>query len=219
MQNLADADIKAEIDGVRRFFMEHDTAFFDDVVRETRTDEGHALRAIWYLAWTGELTCDTYACLRNAGFTATLSACYDLASTPAKILRGVTTSAAVTKRMARRGLDPRLGRWSATPRLNGLHDEPGSPESVRKWARQLLDRWGIVTKDILSMECASPSWASLLKEFKRLELLGQVSRGYYIESHYGTQFGLPNAIELLRECRARRSDGKELGYLPDERSR
>ena len=54
-------------------------------------------------------------------------------------------------------------------------------------------------------------------ELKRLELLGQVSRGYYIESHYGTQFGLPEAIELLRECRARRSDGKELGYLPDER--
>jgi hypothetical protein len=48
-----------------------------------------------------------------------------------------------------------------------------------------------------------------------LELLGKVHRGYFIESHQGEQYGLPEAIELLRDCRARRGEG-ELGYLPDE---
>ena len=214
--DLADADIRKEIAGVRAYFAENHTAFFDDVVRDTGIAEGYVLRAVWYLTWTGELTCDTYACLRNAGFTATLSACYDLASTPAKILRGVTTSEAVTDRMERRGLNPRMGRWSATFRLLDRNKERGSRESLKKWVSLLLNRWGIVTKDILAMECAAPSWSALMPEFKRLELLGKVSRGYYIESHYGIQFGLPEAIELLRECRARRSDGRELGYLSDE---
>jgi len=87
---------------------------------------------------------------------------------------------------------------------------------VRRWAHQLLARWGIVTKDILAAEVAAPPWSALLREFKRLELLGKVSRGYFIESHHGEQYGLPEAIELLRDWRARRSDRHELGYLADE---
>ena len=52
--------------------------------------------------------------------------------------------------------------------------------------------------------------------FKRRELLGEINRGHFIESHSGVQYGLPDAIELLRDCRARRREGQALGYLPDE---
>jgi hypothetical protein len=69
---------------------------------------------------------------------------------------------------------------------------------------------------MLDAEDCAPSWGDLLPELKRRELLGQLSRGYYIESHQPDQYGLPDAIELLRDCRARRSDRVELGYLPDE---
>ncbi|MDP6776013.1 MAG: crosslink repair DNA glycosylase YcaQ family protein, partial [Candidatus Latescibacteria bacterium] len=212
----ADADISEEIRTVRAFFRDHPTAFFDDVLREAGVDEGPATRAVWYLAWAGEVTCDSYLCLRHSDFQVSLSACYDLDSTPRKILNGRMSPDRVLKQMRKRGLDPRLGRWSATERLVPPARPLPAKEKTRRWADQLLRRWGIVTRDILEGEVAAPSWGDLLPELKRLELLGQVSRGYFIESHHGEQYGLPDAIELLRECRARRSDGNELGYLEDE---
>ncbi|MHC4718685.1 MAG: Lhr family helicase, partial [Planctomycetota bacterium] len=106
--------------------------------------------------------------------------------------------------------------WSATERLIPPAEPPDEPVILRRWAGHLLRRWGIVTRDMLKAEVAAPSWGRLAREFKRLELLGEVSRGYFIEGHHGAQYGLPEAIELLRDCRARRADGKELGYLPDE---
>jgi len=216
VEEHADADIPEAILTVRGFFRDRTTAFFDDVLRETGIDEGSAMRAVWYLAWAGEVTCDTYLCLRESDFQVTLSACYDLDSTPRKILNGRMSPDRVLKQMRKRGLDPRLGRWSATERLIPPERSLPDQEKIRRWADQLLRRWGIVTRDILEGEVAAPSWGHLLPELKRLELLGKVSRGYFIESHHGEQYGLPDAIELLRECRARRSDGNELGYLEDE---
>ncbi|MHC4715722.1 MAG: DEAD/DEAH box helicase, partial [Planctomycetota bacterium] len=212
----ADVDIPDEIRTVREYFAGNATAFFDDVVADLKMDEGAAMRAVWYLAWCGELTCDTYECLRYADFQVTMSACYDLDSTPRDILRGGTKADRPIRHMKRRRMDPRLGRWSATERLVPPAEPLDEPVILRQWARQLLRRWGIVTRDMLKAEVAAPSWGRLAREFKRLELLGEVSRGYFIEGHHGAQYGLPEAIELLRDCRARRADGKELGYLPDE---
>ena len=212
----ADCDIGDAILTVRQFFQKNGPAFFDDVLDATGLDEGPVLRAVWYLTWCGELYCDTYECVRHAGFYATLSACYDLMNRPWKILRGLETAERVIHRMKRRKLDPRLGRWSPTERLRPPKQPLPEVDVVRRWAHQLLARWGIVSRDMLEREVAAPSWAKLVREFKRLELLGKLQRGYFIESHYGEQYGLPEAVELLRDCRARRSDGRDLGCLPDE---
>jgi ATP-dependent helicase Lhr and Lhr-like helicase len=212
----ADADIGAEILLVRDYFRQHESAFFDDVLDAVPVDEGVATRAVWYLAWAGELTCETYQCLHDADFQVTLSACYDLDSTPRKIVDGRMPAARVLKQMRSRRLDPRLGRWTATERLLPPTTPMSAVDCTQRWTQQLLHRWGIVSRDVLKVESAAPPWAQLLPELKRQELLGRVSRGYFIESHHGEQYGLPEAIELLRECRARRSDGDGLGYLEDE---
>ena len=212
----ADSDIQDEIRTVREYFRENKTAFFDDVVAETELSPDTVLRALWFLAWSGDVTCDTYECVRHADFQVSLSDCYDLANTSRKIVRGVISADLVIEHMRRKKLDPRLGRWWATERLAPPSRPLAPRDIVRRWAELLLRRWGIVSNDILRAETAAPPWSRLVREFKGLELLGQVSRGYYIESHQGEQYGLPEAIELLRDCRARRSDRTELGYLPDE---
>lgn len=212
----ADADIPEVICAVRDYFRAQGTAFFDEVVAAVHCDAGAVMRAVWYLAWCGELSCDTYECVRYADFQVTLSACYDLDSTPWKIMSGRMTAERVIRAMERRRLNPRLGRWSATERLTPAAQPLPQAEVIRRWAEQLLARWGIVSKDILAAEVAAPPWSALVREFKRMELLGQINRGYFIESHHGEQYGLPEAIELLRDCRARRGEGKTLGYLPDE---
>ncbi|MFA6110976.1 MAG: DEAD/DEAH box helicase, partial [Candidatus Latescibacterota bacterium] len=219
----ADVDIRDSIIAVRDHLRQARTAFFDDVVRETGLEADVVERAVWHLAWCGELTCDTFEGLRRADFRATVSACYDLATTPRNIVHWEygtlgwnMTTRKVVDRLRQRGLDPRLGRWSVTERLVADSGPPPREEVVRSWAQQLLARWGVLTRQILDTEVAAPSWADLLPELKRLELLGRVQRGYFIEPHPGEQYGLPEAIELLRECRGRRPEGSPLGYLPDE---
>jgi hypothetical protein len=212
----ADADIPEVIATVRQYMRKHKSAFFDEILSATRCEEGPAQRAVWYLAWTGEVTCDSYECVRHANFTVTLSACYDLASTPQTIILGRVPPDSVLKHMHERKLDPRLGRWWATERLVPPPKALPREDVTRQWADLLLRRWGIVSKDIVTTEVAAPSWGELAREFKRRELLGEINRGHFIESHPGVQYGLPTAIELLRDCRARRSEGQALGYLPDE---
>jgi ATP-dependent Lhr-like helicase len=211
----ADVDIPEVIAAVRGYFREHGTAFFDELLAATGCDEGAVTRAVWHLAWCGEVTCDTYECVRYADFQVMLSACYDLDSTPRKLVSGRVSQDRVLKQMRKRRLDPRLGRWWATERLIPLAKPMPEREVAARWAGQLLRRWGIVTRDLVASEAAAPPWSELLRELKRLELLGRVSRGYFIESHHGEQYGLPEAIELLRDCRARRAED-ETGYLPDE---
>lgn len=213
-EDAADEDIRSDILRVREYLREHNTTYFDPMVTNLGIDASVALRAIWCLAWFGEVSCDTYECLRHSEFTVAMSACYDLDSTPRTIVIGGVSSDRVIKQMKRRKLDPRLGRWWATERL-APRSAPDESATRCRWVDQLLRRWGIVTRDILAAECAAPAWGDLLEEFTRRELLGEVQRGYFIESHQGVQFGLPQAIELLRDCRARRAEG-ELGYLPDE---
>ncbi|MDP6504579.1 MAG: crosslink repair DNA glycosylase YcaQ family protein, partial [Planctomycetota bacterium] len=222
----ADADIANVIADVRAFFSDNPIAFFDEAMEATGHDEGAVMRAVWYLAWCGEMTCDSYECVRHSDFQSTLSGCYDLYSTPDRIVTGKIAAEDVVERMKRRKLDPRLGRWSATELLSGDSSKGRmgvppvmtgeTPEVIQHWTQQLLQRWGILSREFLIAEAAAPTWQQLVPELKRLELLGKVNRGFFIESHHGEQYGLPEAIELLRECRARRSDGKELGYLPDE---
>lgn len=212
----SDVDIAEQIPLVRQFFREYGSGYFDDMLRASGVEEGAALRAVWYLAWSGELYCESYACLRHAGFTTTLSGCYDLMNTPRKILWGRDSAARVLERMKRRRLDPRLGRWTATERLRPPLQPLPTIDIVRRWARQLLTRWGIVSREMLANESAAPPWSALALEFKRLELLGQVQRGYFIANFQGEQYGLPEAIELLRDCRARRSEQSARGYLDDE---
>lgn len=210
----ADADIRDEILAVRRYFADNGPAFFDDVLSATGLPEDVATRAVWYLAWAGDLTCDSFECVRHAHFEATLSGCYDLMHRPDQIPSGKDTMARVIARMRSRKLDPRLGRWSPTERLVPPRQPLPESDVAREWAAQLLKRWGIVTRDILAGEIAAPAWDLLLRELKRLELLGKVTRGYFIESHHGEQYGLPEAIELLRDCRARRNGS--CSVIPDE---
>ena len=212
----SDVDIRDDVMKVRDYFKENRTAFFDDILRSTELNEDVVLRAVWFLCWCGEIACDSYESIRHAGFQVTVSDCYDLANTSRKIVNGRIPAELVIKHIKSRNLDPRPGRWTATERLVPPEKPMHREEIIRQWAQLLLTRWGVVTRDMIDSEVCSPGWGELAPEFKRLELLGKLNRGYFIENHHGEQYGLPEAVELMRDCRARRSDGQELGYIPGE---
>jgi ATP-dependent Lhr-like helicase len=89
------------------------------------------------------------------------------------------------------------GRWALLP-------SKAHPADTEAFARQLLLRWGVVSRDIARRETVAPPWRDLLVALRRLEAQGEIRGGRFISSHVGEQFSLPEAVELLRSVR--RSD-------------
>ena len=100
------------------------------------------------------------------------------------------------------------GRWA-------LLDEPDVPqpagepvaagaaparhdEVVARFASQMLDRWGVVFRDLLARETLAPSWRELLAALRRMEARGEIRGGRFVAGFVGEQFARPDAVELLR---------------------
>jgi ATP-dependent Lhr-like helicase len=94
-----------------------------------------------------------------------------------------------------------VGRWSLldTPGTRGpaLDEDAQAVVIAQKW----LARYGVVTRDWWRRERPPVSWRAIYRELKRLELRGEVRRGYFVEGLGGAQFALPEAVERLREAR------------------
>jgi ATP-dependent Lhr-like helicase len=88
-----------------------------------------------------------------------------------------------------------VGRWALL--------KPGAASrDVAEFARQLLERWGVVFRDIVLRETFAPPWRDLLVELRRFELQGSVRGGRFVSSYVGEQFCRPDALDALRHVRS-----------------
>ena len=74
-------------------------------------------------------------------------------------------------------------------------------EHVARFARQLLDRWGVVCRDLAARETLAPPWRDLLRALRRMEARGEIRGGRFVAGVVGEQFARPDAVELLRVVR------------------
>jgi ATP-dependent Lhr-like helicase len=86
------------------------------------------------------------------------------------------------------------GRWDLLRRTAGGPD-------AEFFAKQLLDRWGVVFRDILARETLAPPWRELLQIYRRMEARGDIRGGRFVTGFVGEQFGRPEAVDLLRHLR------------------
>jgi ATP-dependent Lhr-like helicase len=97
--------------------------------------------------------------------------------------------------LRRRGVPRRPeGRWSLLP-----WGQPGVEAQALFLAAVLLERYGIVARELALMDHAMPPWRVLYEVLTRMELAGDVRRGYFVEGLSGAQFALPEAVRCLQE--------------------
>jgi ATP-dependent Lhr-like helicase len=107
----------------------------------------------------------------------------------------------VRERLERADRPHSVGRWALIHRL-GVLGQPLSPEErAARQARQLLARYGVVTRECLEGEAGAWDWERILAHVGRMELRGEVRRGYFVRGLPGVQFALPEAVERLRALR------------------
>ncbi|MEK6257087.1 MAG: DEAD/DEAH box helicase [Planctomycetota bacterium] len=94
---------------------------------------------------------------------------------------------------------------STSTTLTALQTTPDPRDHAKRiaedWAWQLLRRWGVVFRDLLTREFGTPSWFELLQVLRRLEARGEIRGGRFITGVAGEQFALPDTIRQLRQLR------------------
>ena len=159
-------------------------SFFHEVVRHTGRLASEVEDGLWELVAAGLVTADGFENLRTL-------------IDPHR-RRGEGRSRTTRPRHA-------SGRWAL------LRHTPGKPpESVEHFARQLLQRWGVVFRDIAARETLAPAWRDVLVVLRRMETLGEIRGGRFAEAFVGEQFALPEALDLLRAVR--RAGGGEVEW-------
>jgi ATP-dependent Lhr-like helicase len=100
------------------------------------------------------------------------------------------------------------GRWSllrplpaATGVDAGAPDGRAREQAIETFARVLLRRYGVVFRRLLEREALKVTWYELGRLYRRWEAQGEIRGGYFVSGVSGEQFGLPEAIGLLRSTR------------------
>jgi ATP-dependent Lhr-like helicase len=70
-------------------------------------------------------------------------------------------------------------------------------ERNKERARLLLDRYGLVFKELLQNESPPFRWSSVFRALRLMELSGEVMTGYFFEGIPGPQFISHEAFRML----------------------
>ena len=92
-----------------------------------------------------------------------------------------------------------VGRWSLW--RTTLDSALAAETLTEQWAWQLLRRWGVMFRDLLTREAGAPQWWELVQVYRRLEARGEIRGGRFITGVAGEQFALGDTIRALRQQR------------------
>ena len=193
-------------DALRAHLAQRGASFWAELVgaaaaAATDYDEATVLAALWDLVWAGEVTNDSLAPLR--------------AFVSASGSRRASSSAAPRSRprpgrLSRLGPPTGAGRWSLVASLRGPisgQAPPSATEVAHAQAMQLLERYGVLTREAALGEGIAGGFAGVYPVLKALEERGAIRRGYFVAGLGAAQFAVPGAVDRLRSAREpRRTD-------------
>src|SRR5262249_25655227 len=153
-------------------------SFVTDLTRDTQALPSSVRAALWKLLRRGLVTNDHFDVIRRGEET---------------LIDGDGRTAALLLR--RRPTRPRPeGRWALVP-----WGRPEAEAHALFQAQVLLQRYGIVARELALLDPWMAPWRVLYEVLSRMELAGEVRRGYFVEGLSGAQFALPEAARLLQE--------------------
>jgi ATP-dependent Lhr-like helicase len=178
----------SSLEGIHRDIVEHLERRGACFLMEIRTAlrEQHRSDAIEEavedLIWSGLLTNDMFAPLRALG-------------APANKRKTPTLA----------------GRWTLVRHLLEGLGEVSPTARQHAWVETLLDRYGVVSREVGNLESQLPGgFQGIYPLLRAMEESGKVRRGYFVEGLSGAQFALPGAIDQLRQARELEEDERGL---------
>jgi ATP-dependent Lhr-like helicase len=158
--------------------------FFSELVTAVGGFPGDVLEALWDLVWAGLVTNDTTLPLRS------------------RFKLNEVVSPRAQRFRSRRALAPGgEGRWSLLPTARA-----GETERRAALAAVLLERYGVVTREVVEAEGIAGGFSVVYPVLRAMEEAGKVRRGYFVGGLGAAQFARPGVEERLRAVRDVESD-------------
>ncbi len=151
---------------------------------------------LWQWVWQGRVSNDTFLALRKG-----IESKFEVqSSTP-------TTSGSQGRR--RRGRRASVNRWQASQTFHGSWfalpgalpsaDALEAEELVKDRVRILLERYGMVCRELVQRELSPLRWGKVFRTLRLMELSGEVVAGQFFEGIRGLQFMAHGAFRELQK--------------------
>jgi ATP-dependent Lhr-like helicase len=170
---------------VLRSLRERGASFAGDLASATRRVTTDVERALWDGVARGLVMCDGFAAIRALIGARQVR----VVSRPWRFSHLRRTPAASSGA---------AGRWSLVPPVDPDLDRHELAEAV---AEQLLNRWGVLFRDLAVHDSLRLPWREIQWALRRLEDRGLVRGGRFVSGFSGEQYALPAAVEDLSRVR------------------
>lgn len=176
--------------------------FFDEIVNGTRRLRSDVERGLRELVAWGLVTADGFQGLRQLSGKAGSSS----SRRPPRSARALGDSNYSAGGFFA-GSGP-AGRWALihAPEV----DPDNSDEFAESVGRLLLQRYGVLFRDLYMRESFTVPWRDVLRALRRLEARGVVRGGRFVSGPNGEQYALPEAVDALRRVRRTERTGERV---------
>jgi len=165
---------------------------FTDLARHSAVDSAELSDLLWEHAWRGELSTDTFAPVRQAIATG-----FEVSPAVGAGERGWSRRRPRFDRW--RSQRPMAGVWYRLPPAGDPGDALEIEEDRRERARVLIDRYGVLFRELLARELPQLRWGEVFRALRMLELAGEVFAGRFFNGVPGIQFASPQGLRRLQE--------------------
>lgn len=193
-------------DSIRSSLRERGALFISEIDFGELTSKKEQNQALWELVWNGEVSNDRFSAIQA------------LRTARANASKRPSSHRSASRRPGRRSFFSRHrvrgsnvpGRWMLFNTALASGTNPTPTEKLAGLAQQLLERYGIITREMVNAEPIAGGWARLYPVFKAMEESGQIRRGYFVSGLGGAQFAVPGAEDQLREHRSERANPENI---------
>lgn len=171
------------------------------LLRHSESQAADLIKKLWMAVWAGQISNDTLSALRR-GLESDFSS-PETGESDSEKQRGRKGG-----RRARFGQWKQSvsypGNWFRFPNVEPAEDVIELEEKKKDRVRILLDRYGILFRELLVRESQPFLWSALFRTLRIMELSGEILSGYFFDGIPGPQFMAHHAFRLF------------LRKLPDE---
>ncbi len=187
-----------EIDFLNSLFRDPSARYdFFTLLRLSKSNDIETVRRLWGEVWQGRITNDTFITLRWAIMNR-----FDLQHMMAENVKRTRNRISRRRRLSlveKKESHPFVGNWHLISRPELSDDLLETEERRKDRVRLLLDRYGILFRELLQKEWPTLRWSAIFRALRIMELSGEVISGIFFHGIPGPQFISQKAFRRLQK--------------------